>query len=468
MSDHPFDYKTWIRQHHDDSIQFEKIRADHYELGNGAGSATIRFYDNDLVEISIARKKDNEIQYYLHFQIKDKEHAQQMYLEMIEALKAMEDEQVVKILLCCSSGFTTSYFAQRLNEAAKQLSLDYEFDATSYFDLYSRAEGYDMILIAPQIGYMLKKFKKALPKKRVCQIPTSLFASYNTGATFSFIQEQLKEHRQQSQEKNSLFSDCRTDCPNHQETVLAIAELYDGNSIQVYIHIYKKGEVLFDDVVIKPNFQKIVLFDLIQYALGQVEGVDLIVLAVPGIIKEGTIIDFPQRGLKNYPMKKRIEERFHIKTTLINNTNAIALGFAYQHPEHEIVTYHSQPYGRAMGGQGTVVHQNLINGISGISGEIKFFLPRMQFSNELARLAKTDFGTQEIVTNALLPTISLIGPDIIVLRAPLINDLEELKKRIATFIPCDAMPEIVMIEDIKPFLFRGIAEYACSFLQETE
>ncbi|MFA1014748.1 hypothetical protein [Dubosiella newyorkensis] len=91
MPNHPFDYKTWIRQHHDDSIQFKEIGADHYELGNAAGSATIRFYDNDLVEISIARKKDNEIQYYLHFQIKDKEHAQQMYLEMIEALQPSEE-----------------------------------------------------------------------------------------------------------------------------------------------------------------------------------------------------------------------------------------------------------------------------------------------------------------------------------------------------------------------------------------
>lgn len=63
--------------------------------------------------------------------------------------------------------------------------------------IYEEAEKYDVILIAPQIGYMLKRLKESITEKPVLQIPTSVFASYDALAALKFIQSELEIFRQE-------------------------------------------------------------------------------------------------------------------------------------------------------------------------------------------------------------------------------------------------------------------------------
>ena len=78
------------------------------------------------------------------------------------ALVSYNEEQTVKVLLCCTSALTTSYFAEQLNNAAKILSLNYIFEAVSYDRVYEKGLYYDIILLAPQIGFQQKKIHNAM------------------------------------------------------------------------------------------------------------------------------------------------------------------------------------------------------------------------------------------------------------------------------------------------------------------
>ena len=138
-----FDFRAWIQNQPQKEYDLVVEDDDHYRLLTKYGRAEINFYPN---EISITSFKDNEPKYYLHFQLKDEEHTKTLFYEMEQALETLESERKIKVLLSCSSGFTTSFFASRLTEAADTLDLDYTFDAVSYFDLYDQAENYDICL----------------------------------------------------------------------------------------------------------------------------------------------------------------------------------------------------------------------------------------------------------------------------------------------------------------------------------
>ena len=50
-------------------------------------------------------------------------------------------------------------FASNLNSVVEMLGEDYHFEAVAYTNIYEEVENYDVILIAPQIGYLLKRLK---------------------------------------------------------------------------------------------------------------------------------------------------------------------------------------------------------------------------------------------------------------------------------------------------------------------
>ena len=82
-------------------------------------------------------------------------------------------------------------FASNLNSVVEMLGEDYHFEAVAYTNIYEEVENYDVILIAPQIGYLLKRLKESLPDKLVLQIPTAIFAGYDAIGAIKFIQNEI-------------------------------------------------------------------------------------------------------------------------------------------------------------------------------------------------------------------------------------------------------------------------------------
>ena len=153
----------------------------------------VNFHDLDvfIIEMILTNRADGENKFYLHFELKDLAYAQELFGEMAETLADLKNQQSVRILLSCTGGLTTGYFAQKLNEAAELLSLDFKFDAVPFHKLYSAAFDYSVILLAPQIAYQAKAAQEVLNGQLVLKIPPKVFASYDAAEMLKFIRGEL-------------------------------------------------------------------------------------------------------------------------------------------------------------------------------------------------------------------------------------------------------------------------------------
>ena len=122
----------------------------------------VTFFPMDIIQLYVLNLVTNRHVFYLHFQMHTLEHAMKLFDEMLECVKELTAKPPVRVLLSCTSGLTTGFFAQKLNESDQLLSLNYEFSAVSYGNLYQTASQYDIILLAPQISYIYDTAQKIL------------------------------------------------------------------------------------------------------------------------------------------------------------------------------------------------------------------------------------------------------------------------------------------------------------------
>lgn len=147
----------------------------------------IQFHKENIVELKVTNLQDNTIVFYLHFAVRDfkscLEHFNTFFdyvrTPVIEQEKpVLNDIKVKKILLSCTAGVTTSYFSNAMQEILNEQKMDVQVDAVSYTELVNVADEYDVILIAPQIAYMLPQFREEYGDK-VINIETLDFATNN-------------------------------------------------------------------------------------------------------------------------------------------------------------------------------------------------------------------------------------------------------------------------------------------------
>jgi cellobiose PTS system EIIB component len=72
-----------------------------------------------------------------------------------------------KITLICTLGMSTSMLAIKMQKAAKDLSLDAEIRAVPESTMKDYESDTDLILLGPQIGFMLKKVKETYEPKGI-------------------------------------------------------------------------------------------------------------------------------------------------------------------------------------------------------------------------------------------------------------------------------------------------------------
>ena len=163
MKDIAADFKSWIlAQKIPDATVTDA--GDSIKISTSYAAGEVNFHDLDvfIIEMILTNRADGENKFYLHFELKDLAYAQELFGEMAETLADLKNQQSVRILLSCTGGLTTGYFAQKLNEAAELLSLDFKFDAVPFHKLYSAAFDYSVILLAPQIAYQAKSAQEVL------------------------------------------------------------------------------------------------------------------------------------------------------------------------------------------------------------------------------------------------------------------------------------------------------------------
>ena len=115
-------------------------------------------------------------------------HAVSLFNEMITCLLKLDYEAKTKVLLCCSGGLTTSYFAQEINKASKLLKNTIEVSAVGYNQLYQIGQQFDFIFLAPQISYLHAQVQSILKDQVVMKIPPLVFARYDVGTLLKMIE----------------------------------------------------------------------------------------------------------------------------------------------------------------------------------------------------------------------------------------------------------------------------------------
>lgn len=347
-------FKEWIKNHETKDYQIIENNQDCIELNTDYGKAEIHFTDvteGTIVEFNIVSYKDQEVKFYLHFELNDDDHAHQLYDEMVETLIELKNKKTLKVLLSCSSGLTTSMFASNLNSVVEMLGEDYHFEAVAYTNIYEEVENYDVILIAPQIGYLLKRLKESLPDKLVLQIPTAIFAGYDAIGAIKFIQNEIDQFQKEKKEKQEIKCHC---CKHYNRRILSIVLSANRAQTRIYYRIYDNNDIMDQQIIIKPTLNTNDLYDVIDTVLLKVKHLDAIAIAIPGIIKENDHLRSSIDG-KDIDLKNELEKKYHIDVVISNNANAAVVGFSLEHSEYKNIIFHSQPFGFGVGGQGILV-----------------------------------------------------------------------------------------------------------------
>lgn len=248
----------------------------------------VTFFPMDIIQLSVLNLVSNRHEFYLHFQMHTLEHAMKLFKEMLESVKELTVKPPVKVLLSCTSGLTTGFFAQKLNESAQLLSLNYEFTAVSYGNLYHVANQYDIILLAPQISYIYDTAQKILHTKKLYRIPPKVFATYDVRSLFTDLE--------------SLACPCKPakrpyirQLPLKQQVkahtkILTIALIREDDHYLLSSRIYTKhNDVIFDENSIKPNICMEDVYDICDTAFAIYPEIETVGLAMPGIIDEGRL-----------------------------------------------------------------------------------------------------------------------------------------------------------------------------------
>ncbi|MGB9095852.1 PTS sugar transporter subunit IIB [Erwinia sp.] len=63
---------------------------------------------------------------------------------------------MVKIMLCCSAGMSTSLLVRKMVEAANERGLEVDIQAYGVAEFDDRFPHYQVVLLGPQVKYMLK------------------------------------------------------------------------------------------------------------------------------------------------------------------------------------------------------------------------------------------------------------------------------------------------------------------------
>lgn len=419
---------------------------------------SIVFHDLNIIELIIVSKKNNENVFYLHFQLNDADHAKSLLDEMIRTLIALKDRQKTKVLLCCTSGLTTSYFAMQLNQAAADLKLDYEFNAINYARLYESGFDYDIILLAPQIQYNFRKVKEIFRRKTVLNIPASVFAGYQTGNVFSMIRSAQDAERNADPQKEAIRSAFDNDY-----RILCIGLINHFDSYRIGYCIYDHGKRTLNKEVIKNTHSFQDIEDLLDYVLARHENIDAIAIAYPGISWRGRLYH-PDASLDNsVNTGRRLEEKYGHHVILINDVNAMALGYHALYEDTDNMAFLFQPRGSYLAGTGIIMNGKLHRGWKSYAGETGRLVPAMTEHAETAIFDPQ--GALEIVSKQLLALITIAAPEKIVLYSELTPETEEIRKYLSGYIPEEYIPEIIWTDSLKSYLLPGAMIHALEVLR---
>ena len=388
-----------------------------------------------IIEMSIYNKTISDYDFYLHFQLKTLSHAIELFHEMQESMKNYINEPKINILLCCSSGITTSYFANKLNDAASILSLNYLFNAVSYSQLSHCINDYDIVLLAPQISYQFSQVKKLCNKQYVFKIPSSVFGKYDVKTLLSMIDNLNKTNEQHKNLSANTIKKMKHD------EILVIAYhrklkyfsldycIYDQNNQVIQSKEIKKNSISLNDLV-----------DILDTVLTIHLNIKTIQIIMPGIIHQGKLY-FPKEGFINKEIIHELSHKYHRQFQLSNDVDCIVTGYYYSQDKYKTISYIFLPNPGHAGGIGTIYNGQLLNGRKNISG-----LPVFYNQSE-------DY--KKCLIQSISYIMSIVNPEAIIISNNDLFSINELVIELEKNIPRKYIPYIHSTNSLKEYMLLG-------------
>lgn len=451
---HTMIFKEWVLMQ--DQANY-KIRLDSHNaniivIETNYSYSEVTFNTMNIIELSVTNTFTNEIEFYLHFQMKTMKHAIELFHEMLESIHKLIHRPITKILLSCSGGMTTSFFAEKMNEAAKLLYLNFEVSAIGYNQLYNVGGDYDVIMLAPQISYMHAKVQEILKEQVVIKIPPQVFAKYDVGKTLGIIRDAMDQRKASQIEPTapiSLFKAVHIDVK-----ILTLSLFRNSNRVHIAYRVYgEQNDILLDNEIIKSNVVIQDIFDVLDTVFLKYKDLNVIGISTPGIINDGFVSSSNVNGFGDIDLYNILTQRYQQSFIITNDVNTAAVGYYASQDRYSSITFLFQPTS-FYAGAGTIINGQLIKGRLHLAGEVQY-LP-LNLSNDKLILNKTPEGAIELVAKTILSIISVISPDAIILSCVLIPQVHELKKELERYVPAQYVPDIIKVEDIQEYILLGL------------
>jgi len=292
--------------------------------------------------------------------------------------------------------------------------------------------------------------------KKVLKIPAKVFASYDSGEMLKFIRESLENWKKTTAER--IISKVRTGLIKTDAKILSIAVMPSNRESRIAYKIYKNGEPIFEETVIKSKLNYVNdLQDILDTIGFRCKKFDAIGIATAGAVQNGHIdlVHFIDPVIN---LQKTFEERYKVPVTITNNLKAAALGYYVQQDKFENILFVSRPYAFRCGGLGMVLNGKVLNGAHNIAGEIRFATQSVVSKEDWETIVMTDLDKiLDGVTFEIRAGIAVVDPEVVCLRSEMTPDLEEVKNKVAEIIPEKYLPEFVRVrdEEMQEFVLLG-------------
>lgn len=278
----------------------------------------------NIIELKIEDVIHHKNEFYLHFQMTHLKHATQLFYEMKECIQQIENQKFIHILLSCSGGLTTSYFALLLNEAIEVLHLHMQVDAIAYTQIPQVIDQYDMIFLAPQISYLLSHLKQLNKKIPIRSIPSQIFAKYDTKAFLDMVINELSNN----EKKEKLSIDIKRKI-KQQKSILCLSLFRDKERIHIRYRYYNHNQkMILDNEIIKLKISIYDIYDIIHYVIASYHDLEIIAISTPGFVsKSGMLISTCLNGLDNCYIYELLQHEFSQKIYVYNDVNSAVAGY---------------------------------------------------------------------------------------------------------------------------------------------
>ncbi len=446
-------YRKWIIQRGTESFPVTENEEGNLEIESTYALGRVNFYEGDVIELRIDMIRDNKTEFFLHFQLTNLKRAQDIYVEMEEAMRNLKDKQEVKILLSCTSGLTTSYYAELLNKAVETLSLNYSFKAVSFNKLEEAGKGNDLILLAPQVHYARQKVEKMFHDMiPVRNIPAQTFGKYDTGALIELVKGELHEIDEKKTPKSA-----RTQAFfETNKKILTIGYINGGEGLdgKIIYRYYKNGDIECSGECHSGKVMIEDLEEIIEAMLKKYPEIETIGLALPGTIEHG-VVYLEEHPIHLMNVKKILEDKYHKDVFPFNDANMIVTGIYWLEDRYKSVVLFFLPNGSHGAGCGIVVNGHLISGKQNVAGEVLYIEKLLKYSDEPENLIKTVEGTVELVGKSLVPLIATVGPEAIFVYSQMTPSVDLIRNQVEECIPKEYIPDLVLVNDIREYMMTG-------------